>query len=47
MLILFRLSALRIALATLTMPAQRLALKRIRQKIGRIGITVCLHFSLN
>jgi hypothetical protein len=47
MFILFCLSILSIALAALTMPAQRLRIKRIRQKIGRIGITARVRFSLN
>jgi hypothetical protein len=34
-----RFSTLSINVAALTMRAQKLALKRIRQKIGRIGIT--------
>ena len=33
--------------AALAMPAQRPALKRIRQKIGRIGITARVRFSLH
>jgi hypothetical protein len=45
--ILASLSVLSIAVAALAMPAQRLALKRIRQKIGRIGITVRIRFSLD
>jgi hypothetical protein len=38
---------LSIALAAFTMPARRLTFKRIRQKIGRIGITARMRFSLN
>jgi hypothetical protein len=41
------LSVLSIAVAALATPAQRLAIKRIRQKIGRIGITVRVRFFLH
>src|ERR1700758_845248 len=36
-----------VAVAVLTIPAQRLPLKRIRQKIGRIGITARVRFPLS